>query len=69
MPYLTEGSFPSFRAIKEDKLLEEKSIFYVGLTRAKKELFLSYHKLNGSKIRNRSQFIDNIDVMFVEQIN
>lgn len=69
MPYLTEGIFPSFRAIKEDKLLEEKSIFYVGLTRAKKELFLSYHKLNGSKVRNRSQFIDNIDVTFVEHIN
>ena len=68
MPYLTEGSFPSFRAIKEGKLLEEKSIFYVGLTRAKKELFLSYHKLNGNKLRKKSEFIGNIDSEFIEYI-
>lgn len=68
MPYLTEGNFPSFRAIKEGKILEEKSIFYVGITRAKKELFISYHKVNGSKLRKRSEFIDEIDLQYKEYI-
>ena len=36
----TDGNFPSFRAKTEDEIEEERRIFYVAVTRAKKELFI-----------------------------
>lgn len=38
-----EDIFPSRRSVKEGYLEEEKRLFYVGMTRAKKKLYLSYH--------------------------
>lgn len=38
-----EGIFPSTRSVKEGYLEEEKRLFYVGMTRAKKKLYLSYN--------------------------
>lgn len=38
-----EDVFPSRRSVKEGYLEEEKRLFYVGMTRAKKKLYLSYH--------------------------
>ena len=38
-----EGVFPSRRSVKEGYIEEEKRLFYVGMTRAKKKLYLSYH--------------------------
>ena len=37
----TEGEFPSYFALRDNKLEEEKRVFYVALTRAKKRLFIS----------------------------
>ena len=37
-----EEVFPSFWALQENRLEEEKRTFYVAITRAKKKLFLSY---------------------------
>ena len=36
----TEGNFPSVKAKSEDAIEEERRIFYVAITRAKKELFI-----------------------------
>ena len=36
----TEGNFPSVKAKTEDAIEEERRIFYVAITRAKKELFI-----------------------------
>lgn len=38
-----EGVFPSTRSVKEGYLEEEKRLFYVGMTRAKKKLYVSYN--------------------------
>ncbi|MCG8334136.1 MAG: UvrD-helicase domain-containing protein [Proteobacteria bacterium] len=38
---LTEGQFPNHKAMEEDSLEEERRLFYVALTRAKKVLSLS----------------------------
>jgi len=41
-----EGEFPSYLAMQEGKLDEEKRVFYVGMTRAKKQLYLTGFKTN-----------------------
>ncbi|MGL4799668.1 MAG: 3'-5' exonuclease [Cellulosilyticaceae bacterium] len=38
-----EGIFPLTKSVKEGLLAEEKRLFYVGMTRAKKKLYLSYN--------------------------
>jgi DNA helicase-2/ATP-dependent DNA helicase PcrA len=39
------GLFPSMRAVEEGNLEEERRLCYVGLTRAKKKLYLSYAEI------------------------
>lgn len=41
----TSNNFPSFRAKTEDEIEEERRIFYVAITRAKKELYLCVPKI------------------------
>ncbi|MEI6702272.1 MAG: 3'-5' exonuclease [Deltaproteobacteria bacterium] len=43
---LTEDEFPSYYAKKDGKLEEEKRLFYVAITRAKRHLILSSHAAN-----------------------
>ncbi|MEI6378541.1 MAG: 3'-5' exonuclease [Candidatus Falkowbacteria bacterium] len=43
LPRLNEGQFPGFRQTDQE---EEKRVFYVGITRARKGLFLSYSLLD-----------------------
>ena len=62
---LEEGTIPFYKANNEEKISEERRIFYVAMTRAKKELFLSYaSNLMTSwgtiKKQARSRFIDAI---------
>ncbi|MEG0952256.1 MAG: 3'-5' exonuclease [Niameybacter sp.] len=38
-----EGVFPSSRSVQEGYIEEEKRLFYVGMTRARKKLYLSYN--------------------------
>ncbi|MGQ0503529.1 MAG: DNA helicase II [Panacagrimonas sp.] len=39
------GLFPSMRAVDEGNLEEERRLFYVGITRARRKLFLSYAEI------------------------
>ncbi len=39
---LEQGVFPSYMATQEDRLEEERRLMYVGITRAKRQLFISY---------------------------
>jgi len=62
---LAEGLFPNKRAMDEDNLDEERRLFYVAITRAKDELYLSYPMINEygspSMRLNPSRFLDEID--------
>ena len=45
MPFLNEGIFPSkkvIEAMNEEEMEEERRLMYVGITRAKKELIMSF---------------------------
>ena len=62
---LNEGSFPL--TFKNGNILEEERLFYVALTRAKKNLFLSYSLLdNYNRPLAKSRFIDYIDNQYLK---
>jgi DNA helicase-2/ATP-dependent DNA helicase PcrA len=57
----SEGEIPHYYSVKEGRLEEEKRLFYVGLTRAKKKLFISgYRKNQWGYSKGLSQFISYI---------
>ena len=56
LPRLEERELPYWRAIEAGTIDEERRLFYVGLTRAKKFLYLTW-----SRSRPRSRFLDEID--------
>ena len=64
--------FPHERSVKEKSLPEERRLFYVAMTRAKKELVLSWcHKRKVRQdhlIRKRSQFLLELPENFTEEI-
>ncbi len=73
---LCDGLFPSSRAIESpDGEEEERRLFYVAVTRAKTELYLSYpllrfmHGSGGEAMQQRSRFLDEIDPGLVEEWN
>jgi len=59
-----EGVFPHARALDEGGLEEERRLFYVGVTRAKRELYLTYARRRAvfgqATYGLRSSFIDEI---------
>ncbi|MCL2718521.1 MAG: ATP-dependent helicase [Lachnospiraceae bacterium] len=42
LPHLNEGTLPGPRALTNEQIEEERRLFYVGMTRAKDELYLTY---------------------------
>ncbi len=61
---LNEGSFPLF---KSDNLEEEKRLFYVALTRAKKKAFLSYSSFKNDYPLRKSSLINLIDREYIKE--
>lgn len=61
---LADGTFPLKRAIDEQNLEEERRLFYVAVTRAMEELYMSYPMLNhqGNQVMrlNPSRFIQEV---------
>lgn len=55
LPQVEEREIPYWRALEDGKVAEERRLFYVGLTRAKRELRLTW-----SRRRERSRFLDEI---------
>jgi DNA helicase-2/ATP-dependent DNA helicase PcrA len=70
--WLTDGMFPSSRSLDERKdLEEERRLFYVAITRAKDELYLSYPHMRltggyGDVFQRPSRFLKEIPNTLVE---
>jgi len=69
---LADGSFPHKRSMNEEsELEEERRLFYVAVTRARKKLFLSYGMTTGYEhveIREPSMFLEEIPEKMMEYI-
>ena len=55
---VNEGVLPTNKAESKDDIEGERRLFYVGMTRTKKNLFLSY---TNKKNRDKSRFLDELD--------
>lgn len=64
--WLTDGMFPSSRSIESDAAIEEeRRLFYVGITRCKDELYLTYPELRlgggyGDNFQRPSRFLSEL---------
>jgi DNA helicase-2/ATP-dependent DNA helicase PcrA len=75
--WLVNGQFPNGRILEADDqnmLEEERRLFYVAITRAKDELYLTYPMMNpksytGDVICRPSQFLEDFPVELVEEWN
>jgi len=73
--WLADGQFPNGRIIEaeDDAMMEEeRRLFYVAITRAKDELYMSYPLINpksytGDVIQRPSRFLDNFPRELVEE--
>ncbi|MBQ7497185.1 MAG: UvrD-helicase domain-containing protein [Selenomonas sp.] len=65
---LQEGTFPGFHAQEKGKLPEEQRLFYVGITRAKKQLFLSWTQRQYGHSRHISPFIHAIPRKYLKNM-
>ncbi len=57
LPQLLEGQLPGKRAVLEADIEEERRLFYVGMTRARERLFLSWSKTRYNKEAAPSRFL------------
>ncbi|MEF9952702.1 MAG: 3'-5' exonuclease [Clostridium sp.] len=62
---LQNGKFPSYMALKNKELDEEKRTFYVAMTRAKKRLYLTCNTFDKGRTSTPSQFIDLIPSSYI----
>ncbi len=58
---LVEGEFPGSGANTGEDLEEERRLFYVGMTRAKEELYLCYPLTRGGRKEVESRFVRELD--------
>ncbi len=66
---IQNNTFPSYMSIREGNLAEEKRVFYVAITRAKKRLVITYNSQGKYGHRNEiSQFINYIPKEFFKII-
>ena len=68
---LEDGVFPHMRALEAGDVEEERRLCYVGVTRAQRELYLTYARsrslFGGRDWNMRSRFIDEIPVEFTDR--
>ena len=73
--WLTDGMFPSARSLDtRDALEEERRLFYVAITRARDELYLTYPQMRlnagyGDMFQRPSRFLKEIPTELVEDWN
>ena len=73
LAWLTEGMFPGSRSMEDDSALEEeRRLFYVGVTRCKEELYLTYPELRlnaafGEAFQQPSRFLEELPENLTER--
>jgi len=73
LAWLTEGMFPGSRSMEDDSALEEeRRLFYVGVTRCKEELYLTYPELRlnaayGEAFQRPSRFLEELPENLTER--
>ncbi len=63
LPGLTDGTVPIIYAQTDEAIEEERRLLYVGVTRARRSLFLSWalaRSAGGKRIRKPSRFLDDL---------
>ncbi len=71
--WMTEGMFPSGRSLEDDESIEEeRRLFYVAVTRARDELYLTYPHLRmnagyGDMLQRPSRFLREIPAELLEE--
>ena len=65
---LAEGELPRRRSIQEGRLEEERRLFYVALTRARRRLFLTTHARNAYGPTRPSRFLQQLDPALVRPV-
>lgn len=63
---LNEEILPFFLAKEQQEIEEERRLLYVGMTRAKENLILSYYNKKNGKISQKSRFLDRIEKELLE---
>ncbi len=58
-----EGVTPSNKALAQGNLEEERRMFYVALTRAKRECYICFPNQIGEKCYKKSRFIDELKIL------
>jgi DNA helicase-2/ATP-dependent DNA helicase PcrA len=72
--WVVDGKFPSiYSFVTEDELEEERRLFYVAVTRAKRHLFLTYpinvfDKSSGMLLSKPTRFLDHVSPAMLEQL-
>ena len=72
--WVVDGRFPSvYSFVADDELEEERRLFYVAVTRAKRHLFLTYpinvfDKGSGMLLSKPSRFLDPVTPVLVDQL-
>ncbi|MGQ0810138.1 MAG: ATP-dependent helicase [Nitrospiraceae bacterium] len=72
--WVVDGKFPSvYSFITEDDLEEERRLFYVAVTRAKRHLYLTYpsnvyDKISGMLLSKPSRFLDDVPSSFFDTL-
>jgi len=75
LAWLTEGMFPGTRSLEDQNALEEeRRLFYVGVTRCKEELYLTYPELRlnaayGEAFQRPSRFLEELPEHLTERWN
>jgi DNA helicase-2/ATP-dependent DNA helicase PcrA len=71
--WMTDGMFPSSRSLEsEEAIEEERRLFYVAVTRAKDELYLTYPSLRlnagyGEMLQRPSRFLNELPKILLEE--
>ena len=58
LPNLNEGLFPSGKSVRQGELEQERRLFYVAMTRAQKNLIITY--LEADRQKKKSRFLSEL---------